>query len=285
MKMTNKILNGSLILLLVACASGPDEQKSASSNDGYSLGGTSESKASPEPKTSYHEEFERPIVATPASESQALADAIKGGNDEAVSRAAIAALSKNPNDTRALNAMGMYHYKKGHLKAAELFYGRALKANPQLAEVYNNLGLIHLAQDERSEAIKQFRKAIELNPNEANAASNLGSIYLNEKDYGKAAVAMEIAYRKNSSDVKILNNYGIALTAQKKFSEARDIYQKAYKLNQNDKDVLLNYSILLIEHMNKASDGLDLIEKLKFLGPSAEARNIINGLENKAKAG
>ena len=43
--------------------------------------------------------------------------------------------------------------------------------------------------------------------------------------------------------------------------------------------------ILLIDHMNKSADGLDLLDKLKFLGPSAEARNIINGLENRAKAG
>jgi len=278
MRIESKVLSCAFVLLLVACSSAP-ERESSDSDMSFDAPATVKNESNKEPTEV------RPSIPVPANESQALVDAIKGGNDEAISRSAITVLSKNPNDLRALNALGMYHYKKSHWKAAELFYGRALKANPQQAEVYNNLGLVNLAQDERSEAIKQFRKAIELNPNEGNAAANLGSIYLAEKDYSKAAVAMEIAYRKNNRDVKIMNNYGIALTAQKKFPEAKDIYQKAHQTNPNDRDVMLNYSILLIEHLNKFADGLDLIEKLKFLGPTSEARNIINGLENKAKAG
>ena len=283
MNLRAKLLSLSLILILVACSSA--EKDSSSSSEDNSMESLSIDDGSPSNEAPA-KRVEVPKSTTPpsATETQALTEAIRANNDEAIARAAQTVLAKNPADVKALNAMGMHHFRKGQIKAAEYFYGRGLRANPQSGELHNNMGLVQLSEGERNEAIKSFKKAMELG-NDSNAAGNLGAIYLKEKDYSKALIAMEVAYRKNSKDVRVLNNYAVALTAQQKYSDAKDIYKKASQANPNDKDVMLNYAILLIDHTKDMSQGLELIDRLKFLGPSAEARNVINALENKAKAG
>lgn len=226
-----------------------------------------------------------PTVAASRTSSNDLDNAIRAKNNEAIHRAAISVLSQNPNDVKALNALGLYHYELKHYPAALMMFGRALKVNPNVSELHNNLGLVYMAQGEKRDAIKAFRRAIELNSRDANAAANIGAIYISEKDYTKALVALEIAYKKNNKDVRVLNNYGIALTAAGKYNEAKDAYKDAMKLQSSNKEVMLNYAILLIDHLKQGSEGLEVINKLRFLGPSPEARNRINGLENKAKSG
>ena len=279
--------------LLIACSSGShksdnSDSPAAESNSEWDT----PPAAAPEPAKNKKETAKsdssnevKPSQPTPNADAQALVDAVKAGNDEAISKAASNILGKNPNDLRALNALGLYHYRKGHYPAALLMFNKAMKVNPNISEVHNNMGLTFLAQKENRDAMKEFRKAVELSPNDPIPAGNIGSIYIENKDYTKAQTALEIAYRKNSRDPKVLNNYGIALTANGKYNEAKDIYKQALSLSQTDRNIMLNYAILLIDHLKQNQEGLDLINKLRFLGPSTEARNRINVLENTAKAG
>lgn len=273
-------------LILMGCSSGPkagdkDAPEADYSDLSTSPAGESRSETEPKPVEASHEKPK----TTSSADSEELSEAIKTNNEEAIYRSSIQILSKNAGDVRALNALGLYHYRKNHWSAAQMMFGKALKLSPNNSELHNNLGLVLLAQKEQREAIKEFRKALEINPNDANAASNIGSIYVEEKDYTKALVASEIAYRKNSKDQRVLNNYAIALTAAGKFPEAKDIYRQAMRLNENNKDVMFNYAFLLIEKLNQNQEGLDLLNKVKFLGTTPEVRNKINVLENKAKAG
>lgn len=284
--MINKMIVLLSLAFLVGCASGRGSGNGSDSfgdNSGYSEPSSSSKNRSKE--AAREEEEPRPVQTTSREDSNFFQDALKTGNDEAIAKAAYQVLSKNPQDAKALNALGYYHYRKGHLVGAQLFFGKALKANPNLSDAHTNLGLVFLSQKEEREAIQEFRKAIAMNNNDGIAAANLGSIYIENKDYIKGLVAMEIAYKNNRKDLKILNNYGIALAATGKHSEARDIYRQAMSVNPNSKEVMYNYSILLIDHLKRYDEGLDLLNKVKFLGPSPEARNRINTLENKAKAG
>ncbi|MNS84349.1 photosystem I assembly protein Ycf3 [compost metagenome] len=133
--------------------------------------------------------------------------------------------------------------------------------------------------------MKSFRKALDADSGDAIAAANVGSIYIAEKDYNKAAVALETAYRKGIRDAKLLNNYGIAMTAQGKYDRAKDLYEQALKENSNNKEALFNLAVLLVDHMNKYSDAMEVINRLKFVGGPSDSRSRINALENKAKAG
>lgn len=224
-------------------------------------------------------------AAAPTVSQGALADAIKSQNDEQIFRVAGQLLTQNPNDTRALNAMAMYYFKKGKVDATKFLLSKALASNPNAGEAYSNMGLVHLAQNERRDAIKAFRKALDINSRDGIAAANAGSIYVAEKDYNKAVSALQVAYNGGVRDAKTLNNYAVALTGVGKFDDANSIFKAAMKDNNNNREILLNYAILLIDHMNKHKEGMDTLNRLKFVGPPSESRNRIIALENKAKAG
>ena len=220
-----------------------------------------------------------------ASLYSTLNEAIKVQNDDGIQKASSEILTQNSKDVRGLNALALFHYKKGHFEAAQFLLNKAIAANPKLSELYGNLALVQLAKNDRRDAIKTFRKALELNPQDAIAGANLGALYVQDKDYNKAYLSLEIPIKKGLKEVKILNNYAIASVGVGKVKEAAEIYEKLLKENPSQREVMLNYSILLIENMQKNKEGLDLLNRLKFVGAPQEARDTIKNLEIKAKAG
>lgn len=220
-----------------------------------------------------------------ATASQRLTEAVKLQNDEGISQATTEILTQNPKDVRALNALAMVYYKRGRYEAAEYLINKAMAIDNDNAQLYSNLGLIRMAQGEKREAIKAFRKGLELNGQDGVIGANLGAIYVKEKDYSKAELALEIPVGKGTKDMKTLNNYAIALTGVGKHDKALGIYESLMKDNPSQRDIMLNYSILLIEHKQKYREGIDLLNRLKFVGAPSESRNLIKDLESKAKAG
>lgn len=238
-----------------------------------------------EPKPVVAEEPVRPQVPTTPSQYAALNEAIKSQSDDKIYQAATQILTQSPNDAKALNALAMYHYKRGRYDLCRYLLSKAISSSPKMAELYSNMGVVQLAQSEKRDAIKSFRKALEINNDEAVAAANLGAIYVQEKDYGKAQVVLETAYKKGVRDPRVLNNYAIALTAHRKYEKAEDLYKTVLKDSANNKDTLYNYATLLVDNMGKYQEGLEVINRLKFVGGPADTRNRIIALENKAKAG
>ena len=216
-------------------------------------------------------------------ESNALAQAIASKNEESIFRAATQTLSVNPNDIRALNALGVYYFNRSKLVAAEYFYSKAQKIQ-QTSEVFNNIALIQLANGEKREAIKTLRKALDLNSNDGVTAANLGAIYVQEKDYAKAKFVLENAVKRGTKDFKILVNYGVAQAATGNLDSAKLLYEEAIKINSSSAEATLNYAILLIEHMNLKQEGMQQLDKLRFMGGDSNIRNKMTELENKARA-
>jgi tetratricopeptide (TPR) repeat protein len=222
-------------------------------------------------------------VETSAQMSSALDAAIGSDNPERLKQAATDALSANPKDVKALNALAMYYYKKNQLDAASLLLNKA--SGSQSSEVSNNMGLIALARGDQREAVQMFRKAMEQNPKNYTAASNLAALYLKEKDYNKVIYSLENYVKSGDADINSLSNYGVALTATGKTAEAASIYESILKNHPDHQNTMLNYAVLLIEKQEKYKEGLDLIGRLKFVGSDIESRQVIKDLENKAKAG
>jgi Flp pilus assembly protein TadD len=271
------------LFLLVSCGSSSKKDEPASPES--SLDAISSNEPVTKPIESAPNKIESPKRETPVNAYAPLSEAYRSQNEEGIYRAAVQILSQNPSDVKALNALGIYHYRKGRPLAARLFFSRAAQSAPRSAEIQNNQGLVSLAIGEEKEAIRSFKKALELNPSDAIAAANLGSIYVQEKDYGKALGVLEIAVRKGNRDAKTLNNYGVSLAAAGKYDEAKSAYNDALKISSNSQETLFNSAVLLIEHLKQYQNGLDQLNRLKSLGPAQDMRNKMNALENKAKTG
>lgn len=266
--------------LMVGCASSEKQPEASPVEVTDAAGKVSVQTHQPEAPS-----FKKNAAVAGATAGDRLTEAVRAQNDEAISQATTEILTQNPKDVRALNALAMVYYKRGRYEAAEYLLNKAMAIDNDRAELYSNLGLIKMAQGEKREAIQAFRKGLTLNNQDAVIGANLGSIYVKEKDYSKAELALEIPYRKGTKDIKTLSNYAIALTGAGKANKAEEIYEKLMKDNPGQRDIMLNYSILLIDHKQKYREGLDLLNRLKFVGAPSESRNLIKDLESKAKAG
>lgn len=265
--------------VLNSCAGSPTKTTHDDYNDASTTSSVQEAEIEPTPEVKA--EVRR---KTPAAE-EALMQAIKRQSDSEIIKAANDLLILNPSNLKALNALGVLNYKKSRYKAAEYFLNKALKAHPQEPAIYNNLALVQLAQNEPREAVKLFKAGLSQKSGDMAISTNLGSILVANKDYANAEIALEPAYDRGSKDMKAVTNYAVALAANKKNDEASKIYQRLLDDNSSSREIMLNYSIHLIENVKDYKKGLDLISRLKFVGVPDESRNVINQLENKAKAG
>lgn len=270
-----------LLSLLVSCSSSPKQE---STEPGAPVDVSPTPVSSQQQSTDGAKSSSSP-TASAGSSGSALEQAIRSNSDEQIFRAATDVLLKTPNDLQALNALGLYHYRKSQFSAALLILDRALKVSPNSSDTHNNLGLVFLAQGENDRALASFKQALRLNSNDANAGANAGSIYLQNKDYIKAEIALRPAVRKYNKDVRILTNFAISQVGLKKFSEAEAKYKEALKIQDSFQPAMMGLAILYVDHLNKPAEGLELINRIKFLGPSSESRSRINVLENKAKTG
>ncbi len=214
--------------------------------------------------------------------SEELHETIKSGDDEAIYRAASAALAQSPNNVKALNAMGLYYHRKGQPLAAQLLFRKAISIQPDISELYSNLGLAQLQNKEKSEALGSFRKAVELNSRSINSINNLGSIYLEHRDFVKAYDVLAMG-ANSTRDVKFLVNFALACAETGKLDQAQDAYQDALKIAPSMKELLFNYSIFQISYQGKWKEGLETLDRLKLLGPTESMRSAMRDLESKAK--
>ncbi len=275
-----------LATLSLICACSSDSKKSSSKNSSDDSSASVNEAPSSSSKSSSASEPETAARAAKASQDavSSLQEAIKSQNDDAIQRTAMAVLMQNANDVRALNAMGLFHYRKGRPLAAQLFFSKAQQLSPNSSEIYSNMGLVYLALKEEIEATRSFKKAIELNPSDLNAAGNLGSIYVDHRDFNKAFAILSMNTGR-SHDLKFLNNFAIACAETGKVEQAESLYQEALKVAPSNKEVLFNYATLQIEYLNKYKEGLETLGRLKLFGPVEGMKNQTNELENKAKAG
>ncbi len=286
MKKLNLTLTLMTFAALSACSSSPKkETKDAVSSAKVTEAPVVQKEEPAAPVAAQEPEPEKPKASVVPSQYAALNEAIKAQSDDRIYSTATHILTQSPNDVKALNALSMYHYKKGRFELSRYLLTKAIVASSKTAELYSNLGIVQLAQNERREAVKSFRKALEIENDDPVAAANLGAIYVQDKDYAKAGIVLETAYRKGVRDARVLNNYAIALSATGKMDKAEDLYKNILKDSPNNKESMYNYAILLVERMGKYQEGLDLINRLKFVGGPADTRNKIIALETKAKAG
>ncbi|HPI39183.1 MAG TPA: tetratricopeptide repeat protein [Pseudobdellovibrionaceae bacterium] len=278
--------------IIVACQS--NEKKSNEVSNEVSMGRTKNvmsSESGTLENESTNEEKKYPVAhqnsndkrETKKNEYAPLKEAMTRQNDEALFLEATQQLEKDSKDTIALNALSIYHYKKGQFDVSLSLLQEALKYNSNSADLYSNIGVLYLAKKEERLAIESFRKALEIDSDHLEASVNLGSIYLKGKDYDRAFVAHESAFDKGYRDFKFLLNYGVCAKAKGKFSLAEDIYKGLLKQQPNSREVLYNYAILLVEDQKNYDKGLDVVQKLKFIGEPQGTHNKIKALEQFVK--
>ena len=278
-----------LLALVAGCSSSPERSDSGNSRqhsdsapvDMTEASRKKESSPQPLPPVSTGNSEEKAKESNAAEE---LDRAIQKQDDRAIAISARQVLVQSPQDATALNALALYHFRKGELSAAKALLNKAIAAHDQVSMLYSNLGIVLQANKEDADAVKAFRQALKVDAFNPIAAANVGAYYAQVKDYAKAQVALEIAVDKGQRDWRTMNNYGVTLMALGKYPFAEAHLKKSAELQPQNTAVLLNYAILLVDHLGKQAEGLEVINKIRFLGPSPDIRKRISELEIKAKS-
>lgn len=206
-------------------------------------------------------------------------------NIEQIKQVSLDILQNNPKDVRGLNALAMTYYKKGLYNSAEFLLSKAITAEPKAAASYSNLGLVLLARGEKRDAIEAFKRALDYDSDLLSASENLGALYISAKQYDKAVDVLGRVAEQSALSVGSRLNYAVALTGTGQIDQAVATYEKILKQDSTNKQALANLAIIKIEKQSKFEDGLDLVNRLKFVDSDFGSQDMIKALENKAKAG
>jgi tetratricopeptide (TPR) repeat protein len=102
---------------------------------------------------------------------------LKNGDNEKAESCLNEMLTKSPNNSSLLNALGTVHVAKGDLARAADAFKKAITIKPDFCDAYYNLGLVNNRQSHQSEAIENFLQVVRLNPHDSVAQNDLGALY------------------------------------------------------------------------------------------------------------
>lgn len=258
-------------VFLASCSSGP-----TNSSDGKGRHGS-------KGKDDSTEGSEDSDTAKPAIDYHPkLVEAVRAKNNELIPKLASLALQQNANDVTALEAYGLYHFRKNQFEAAQYFFKRALPLAPNSSSLYNSLGLVALAEKKSKDALGFFMKAVELDKKNTAAAMNASSILLEGRNYAKAQFALSSV--SPSDDPKFLTNLAISEMGSGHYDEAKSHFKAALKANGQSKEALFNYVILLADYLKEPKEASDTLSRLRFLGLNVEMKERLSELESKIAA-
>lgn len=159
-------------------------------------------------------------------------------------------LAKDPNNSDALNGLGLCYYRMTtssnmdirenigtlYRKAAQEFK-RAIDSNPNNDEALANLGMIYQHQGRFEEAEAKYKDSLANNPMNSNANYRLGTILFERGDVDSAIEHYKKSLGVNSKNSSAHYYLGEALISNGKYSEAIESLQTSLYLNPNSAPV------------------------------------------------
>ena len=182
-------------------------------------------------------------------------------------------LNDDPENVRALNALGAFYLSKKKTQLAKIILTRALKAHPKNSALHNNRGVVALQQGEVKEAISYFKESVKYRYSNYNAAANLGTLYMDSHAVDSSLDYLELAYKrvgsylpKGNQDIgRIGNNYAVALARAGNLKSAGHIWNQVIMAPRLPPEVFWNYAILLGKNLNQHQRAFMVLSKVDLL--------------------
>lgn len=156
-------------------------------------------------------------------------------------------LEKSPDDTDALNCLGVVLWQMKQLPESVYVLERALKLEPAYPQARNNLGIALYELKRYDEAVNVWRQALSLKPDYPEAHYNMGVALYQSGLYDQAIEAYKECLNYAPNDANAHNNLGLALLRLGNKAEALAQWRKAIECDANCAEAYTNLGKLLKE--------------------------------------
>ncbi|CAN5618112.1 tetratricopeptide repeat protein [soil metagenome] len=149
-------------------------------------------------------------------------------------------LEANPDDTDALNCLGVVLWKMNHLPEAVFVLERALKVDASYPQARNNLGIVLYQLKRYDEAVDVWRQAIGLKPDYPEAHYNMGVALYQSGLLQQSTEAYKECLKYAPLDANAHNNLGLALWRSDQKTDAIAEWRKAIDCDANMAEAFTN---------------------------------------------
>jgi superkiller protein 3 len=170
-------------------------------------------------------------------------------------------LESAPNDTDALNCLGVVLWKMNHLPEAVFVLERALKVDPSYPR--NNLGIVLYQLKRYDEAVDVWRQAIGLKPDYPEAHYNMGVALYQSGLLQQSTEAYKECLKYAPYDANAHNNLGLALWRSEQKNDAIAEWRKAIDCDANMAEAFTNLGRAL--HSAARGELASLMMRLKAI--------------------
>ena len=179
-------------------------------------------------------------------------------------------LTAEPENTQALQYLGLLREQQGDLDGAEEAYRVALARVPTNVAVLNRLATALGRQERYVEAEAHLRTALDHRPEFAAAWTTLGNVLEGQGRFDDATEAFERALDLDPDGPRAHNNLGIVRARQGRLDEAERHYRRAAELDPEFADAPGNLGNLL-SRRGDFTEALDWYHRALDLDPDSPA--------------
>ena len=140
------------------------------------------------------------------------------------------ALKGAPKNPQCHHNLASVFNALGRLDEAEKHFRKAIGLDPDEAEFHANLGIVMGQKDRDEEAIECFENALRIAPNSPAANRELGDIWLRREHYERAERYLRTYLEGGDEDPRIISNLGFVLQQMGRLDEAEEMYLNAAEL-------------------------------------------------------
>jgi len=187
------------------------------------------------------------------------------------------AITLDPRDHLAYNALGLAVSMQGNLPEAVKSYERCLEIAPDFSEARNNLGSVYQELGFIDKAETEFVKVINDRnyPTKELPYYNLARLYFTRGDLDQAMAYGEAALKLNSRFSMARNLKGLILEKQGRLADAIESYRQAVKLVPEDINFNFNLGAAYFKNSEWAKAG-EIFQQILPRISDPETRNRVN---------
>ena len=150
------------------------------------------------------------------------------------------ALKRAPDNPQCHHNLASVFNAIGRLDEAEKHFREAIALDPDEAEFHANLGVVLGQKDRDEEAIECFEKALRADPKWLSANRELGGIWLRRQIYHRAEPYLRACLECTPEDPLVTSDLGFVLQQLGRLDEAEEMFLKAVGLESGSAELQHN---------------------------------------------